>query len=116
MFNTRTRNEARVFALRASSSSHEMRSPSKGLNDPSKGLNNPSKGLNNPSKGLNIPSKGLNNPSIDSDSDVYIPGFEIVKKDRRVNGRKGGGVCIYLRTNLNYRIRDDLITVRTLEP
>ena len=23
------------------------------------------------------------------DSDVYIPGFEIVRKDRRVNGRKG---------------------------
>ena len=43
------------------------------------------------------------------DSDVYIPVFEIVRKDRRVNGRKGGGVCIYLRTNLNYRIRDDLI-------
>ena len=38
------------------------------------------------------------------DSDVYIPGFEIVRKDRRVNERKGGGVCIYLRTNLNYRI------------
>ena len=43
------------------------------------------------------------------DNDVYISGFEIVRKDRRVNGRKGGGVCIYLRTNLNYRIRDDLI-------
>ena len=34
--------------------------------------------------------------------------FELLK-DRRVNGRKGDGVCIYLRTNLNYRIRDDLI-------
>jgi len=43
------------------------------------------------------------------DSDVYIPGFELVRKYRRVNGRKGGSVCIYLRTNLNYRIRDDLI-------
>ena len=42
------------------------------------------------------------------DSEVYIPGFEIVRKDRRVNERKGDGVCTYLRTNLNYRIRDDL--------
>ena len=42
------------------------------------------------------------------DSDVYIPDFDLVRKDRGVNGRKGGGVCIYLRTNLNYRIRDDL--------
>ena len=53
----------------------------------------------------------INETKLDStihDSDVYIPGFEIVGKDRRVNGRKGGGVCIYLRTNLNYRIRDDL--------
>ncbi|KAK2561925.1 hypothetical protein P5673_015345 [Acropora cervicornis] len=53
----------------------------------------------------------INETKFDStvhDSDVYIPGFEIVRKDRRVNGRKGGGVCIYLRTNLNYRIRDDL--------
>ena len=53
----------------------------------------------------------INETKLDStvhDSDVYIPGFEIVRKDRRINGRKGGGVCIYLRTNLNYRIRDDL--------
>ena len=35
--------------------------------------------------------------------------LRIVRKDRRVNGKKGGGVCIYLRTNLNYRIRDDLV-------
>ena len=40
---------------------------------------------------------------------MYITGFEIVRKGRRVNGMKGGGVCIYLRTTLNYRIRDDLI-------
>ena len=39
---------------------------------------------------------------------VYLPGFELVKKDRKVNGRNGGCVCIYLRANLNYRIRDDL--------
>ena len=38
----------------------------------------------------------------------YIPGFEIVRKDRKINGRNGGGVCTYVRTNLNYRIRNDL--------
>ena len=45
----------------------------------------------------------INGTKLDStvhDSDVYIPGLEIVRKDRRVNGRKGGGVCIYLRKNL----------------
>ena len=49
----------------------------------------------------------INETKLDStvhDSDVYIPGFEIVRKDRRVNERKGGGVSIYLRTNLNYRM------------
>ena len=53
----------------------------------------------------------INETKLDStvlDSDVYIPGFEIVRKDRRVNGRKGGSVCIYLRTNRNNRLRDDL--------
>ena len=42
------------------------------------------------------------------DDEVYIPCFEIVRRDRKVNGRNGGGVCIYLRTNLDYRIRNDL--------
>ena len=41
--------------------------------------------------------------------EVYIPGFEIVRKDRKVNGRHGGGLRTYLRTNLNYRIRNDLM-------
>ena len=54
----------------------------------------------------------INETKLDStvhDSHVYIPGFEIVRKDHRVNGRKGGGVCVYWRTNLNHRKRDDLI-------
>ena len=44
-----------------------------------------------------------------NDDELYLPGFEIVRKDRMLNGRKGGGVCLYLRSNLNYRIREDLI-------
>ena len=43
-----------------------------------------------------------------SDNEVYIPGYEIVRKDRKINGRHGGGVCIYVRCNLNYKIREDL--------
>ena len=53
----------------------------------------------------------INESKLDStvrDNEVYIPGFEIVRKDRKINGRNGGGVCIYVRTNLNYRIRNDL--------
>ena len=53
----------------------------------------------------------INESKLDSavrDNEVYIPGFEIVRKDRKINGRNGGGVCIYVRTDLNYRIRNDL--------
>ena len=53
----------------------------------------------------------INETKIDSsvnDNEIYLPGFEIVRKDRSVNGRSGGGVCIYLRSNINYQIRDDL--------
>ena len=46
--------------------------------------------------------------SIIHDDELYLSGFEIVRRDRRVNGRKWGVVCLYLRTNLNFRIRDDL--------
>ena len=41
-----------------------------------------------------------------NDNEIYLPGFEIVRKDRSVNGRSGGG--IYLRSNINYQILNDL--------
>ena len=53
----------------------------------------------------------INETKLDStihDNEVHLTGFEIVRTDRKVNGRNGGGVCIYLRTNLNYKIRNDL--------
>ena len=53
----------------------------------------------------------INETKIDSsvnDNERYLPGFEVVRKDRSVNGRSGGGVCIYLRSNINYQIRNDL--------
>ena len=42
------------------------------------------------------------------DSELYLPGFEIIRKDRKINGRNGGGVCFYVRSNLNYKTREDL--------
>ena len=59
----------------------------------------------------NVDILQFNESKLDSavhNDEVYIPGFEIVRKDRKVNGRHGGGVCTYLRTNLNYRIRNYL--------
>ena len=53
----------------------------------------------------------INETKIDSsvnDNEIYLPGFEVVRKDRSVNGRSGGGVCIYLRSNINYQIHNDL--------
>ena len=42
------------------------------------------------------------------DSELYLPGYELIGKDRVRNGRNGGGVCFYVRCNLNYKIREDL--------
>ena len=42
------------------------------------------------------------------DSGVYIPGYEIIRRDRKINCRLGGGVCFYIRTNINYTLRSDL--------
>ena len=53
----------------------------------------------------------VNETKLDSnirDQEIYLPGFEVIRKDRVAYGRNGGGACIYLRTNLNYRIRKDL--------
>ena len=37
-----------------------------------------------------------------------MPGFELVRRDRNINGQNGGGDCIYIRSNLNFQMRDDL--------
>ena len=53
----------------------------------------------------------INETKLDSmvdNREVNIPGYEIIRNDRRINGREGGGVCIYIRCNLNYTLRDDL--------
>ena len=45
-------------------------------------------------------------PSI-SDGLIHLDGYEVVRKDR--SRSNGGGVCIYLRSSINYKIRSDLI-------
>ena len=41
-----------------------------------------------------------------SDTEVYIPGYIIIRKDR---SRSGGGVALYVRENLSYTNRIDLV-------
>ena len=43
-----------------------------------------------------------------SDNEMHVPGYEIVRRDRNVNGRLGGGVCFYVRCNIYYSPRLDL--------
>jgi hypothetical protein len=53
----------------------------------------------------------INETTLDSsvkDHEVCMPGYEIIRRDRSVNGRNGGGICIYFRPDINYEIRDDL--------
>ena len=42
------------------------------------------------------------------DGEVHLPGYDVVRKDRESNGRNGGGVCIYVRSNNNFQLRADL--------
>jgi hypothetical protein len=37
---------------------------------------------------------------------VNICGYNIIRKDR---SRRGGGVCVYLRSSFNYKTRNDLV-------
>ena len=53
----------------------------------------------------------VNETKLDSsigNSDIHLSGYDVVRLDRKVNGRNGGGVCMYIRSNLNFRIREDL--------
>ena len=40
-----------------------------------------------------------------NDSEVHIPRYEIVRRDRNRNGR---AVCFYIKTSINYLVRNDL--------
>ena len=41
-----------------------------------------------------------------ADNLVQIDGYTILRKDRNTNG---GGVCLYLRSTINYKIRDNFV-------
>ena len=43
-----------------------------------------------------------------SDQDVKVEGYDVTRWDRTVNGRFGGGVCFYIRSDINYAVREDL--------
>ena len=36
--------------------------------------------------------------------------YNIVRRDRPLNDRNGGGVCFYVRSNINYIVREDLVS------
>ena len=42
------------------------------------------------------------------DQEVKVQGYDIIRRDRLTNGRFGGGVCFYIRSNISYCIRTDL--------
>ena len=40
-----------------------------------------------------------------TDGSININGYDIIRKDR---SRNGGGVCLYLRSSINYHVRNDI--------
>ena len=58
-----------------------------------------------------------------SDNEIRIEGYDIVRRDRPLNGRNGGGVCFYIRTCINYVVHKDLefstlenLTIEIMKP
>ena len=43
-----------------------------------------------------------------SDNEITVDGYNIIGRDRTVNGRFGGGVCFYIRSNVNFILREEL--------
>jgi exonuclease III len=53
----------------------------------------------------------INETKLDStitSNEIHISGYDIARRDRPLNGRHGGGVCIFIKNNLNFRFRNDL--------
>ena len=42
------------------------------------------------------------------DQEVKVQGYDIICRDRSTNGRFGGGVCFYIRSNISYSVCTDL--------
>ena len=43
-----------------------------------------------------------------SDGEMHISNYVLVRRDRSLNGRFGGGVCFYICESINYSLRPDL--------
>ena len=43
-----------------------------------------------------------------TNNEISLHGFDVVRLDRTLNGRHGGGVCFYIRNDINFSIREDL--------
>ena len=77
-------------------------------------------------KDIDIDILAMNETKLDAtikDGDVHLPGYDVVRKDCESNGRNGGGVCIYVRSNFNFQLRADLspnklecLTIKSLNP
>ena len=44
-----------------------------------------------------------------SDNEIHISGYESIRSDRSTKGRSGGGVWFFIRSEINYSVRSDLI-------
>lgn len=44
----------------------------------------------------------------ETNNEVHVKGYEIVRRDLLSDGDGGGGICLYIRTSINYSIRTDL--------
>jgi len=42
-----------------------------------------------------------------NDHEVHVTGFKIVRRHRQINGGKGGGVCFYPNSNLNFKVCEE---------
>ena len=63
------------------------------------------------SQSTGIDLLAINETRLDStikDNEIHLPGYDVVRKDRENNVRHGGGVCVYVRSNINFQIRADL--------
>jgi hypothetical protein len=59
----------------------------------------------------NIDVLAINETKLDSsitNNEISIRGYDVVRRDRQHHGRNGGGVCLYVKSNLNFKFIDDL--------
>ena len=55
----------------------------------------------------------INETKLDSsitNDHIQISGFDVVRRDRQLHGRNGGGGCVCnVKSKLNFKIREDLV-------